>query len=207
MNKRNIAKLEKLVETLKTASPREGYEYILQLQEDDVLEKISDELVKKDFILDPYFACKVIYRDLLPEITLSIADGMYVDMFPYFSDSELELKIIIVGLENELKKIDYELKNNPDADVEELFARKQRLIYFDRCTPCFASHYREFKSGTDYLLKLPVELISKLPGFCEEAPDVWVYNIGNIENVTQLKKKALPVWKAALEVLKSFEEE
>jgi len=41
--------------------------------------------------------------------------------------------------------------------------------------------------------------------FIEEYPEVWVFNIGRVENASQLKKKALPVWNSTLDVLKTFE--
>ena len=223
MNKRNITKLEKLVEKLKNASPKEAYQIIGKFDGKTLWANIRKNLIKKDFTIDPYFARKIIYNVFLPETSLLTADDWCIEMFSYFSEDQLNLKIIVVGykktrssLENKLMKIEQkiaEMKNDPNADNDELLeleancvAMSSRLRVYT--PPSFAEFYRndysEYQKGADHL-KLPANISSKLSGFIEEYPEVWVFNIGRVENASQLKKKALPVWNSTLDVLKTFE--
>jgi len=222
IDKRYLKKIKALVDGLKNASPKEAYQIIDKFDDETLWANIRKNLIKKDFTIDPYFASKIIYNVFLPETALLTADGWCIEMFSYFSEDQLNLKIIVVGykktrssLENKLMKIKQkiaEMKNDPNADNDELLE-----LYADRAAirarlsispPSFAefyrNHYSEYQKGADHL-KLPANISSKLSGFIEEYPEVWVFNIGRVENASQLKKKALPVWNSTLDVLKTFE--
>lgn len=223
IDKRYLKKIEALVDGLKNASPKEAYPIIDKFDDETLWANIRKNLIKKDFTIDPYFASKIIYNVFLPETALLTADDWCIEMFSYFSEDQLNLKIIVVGdkktlssLENKLMKIKQkiaEMKNDPNADNDELLdleadraAISARLGVY---TPpsfaeCYRRYYSEYKKGADYL-KLPANISSKLSGFIEEYPEVWVFNIGRVENASQLKKKALPVWNSTLDVLKTFE--
>lgn len=221
IDKRYLKKIEALVDGLKNASPKEAYQIIYKFDGETLLANIRKNLIKKDFTIEPEFARKIIYNVFLPETALLTADGLCIEMFSYFSEDQLNLKIIVVGnkktlspLENKLMKIKQkiaEMENDPNADNDELLE-----LYADRAaisarfyTPpsfaeCYRRYYSEYQKGADHL-KLPANISSKLSGFIEEYPEVWVFNIGRVENASQLKKKALPVWNSTLDVLKTFE--
>ena len=222
IDKRYLKKIEALVDGLKNASPKEAYQIIYKFDGETLWANIRKNLIKKDFTIDPYFASKIIYNVFLPETALLTADGWCIEMFSYFSEDQLNLKIIVVGnkktlspLENKLMKIKQkiaEMKNDPNADNDELLELEaNRAAIRARLSispPSFAEFYRndysEYQKGADHL-KLPANISSKLSGFIEEYPEVWVFNIGRVENASQLKKKALPVWNSTLDVLKTFE--
>ena len=222
IDKRYLKKIEALVDGLKNASQKEAYQIIDKFDDETLWANIRKNLIKKDFTIDPYFASKIIYNVFLPETALLTADGWCIEMFSYFSEDQLNLKIIVVGykktlssLENKLMKIKQkiaEMKNDPNADNDELLELEaNRAAIRARLSispPSFAEFYRndysEYQKGADHL-KLPANISSKLSGFIEEYPEVWVFNIGRVENASQLKKKALPVWNSTLDVLKTFE--
>lgn len=221
IDKRYLKKIEALVDGLKNASPKEAYQIIYKFDGETLLANIRKNLIKKDFTIEPCFASKIICN-VFPETALLTADGWCIEMFSYFSEDQLNLKIIVVGykktwssLENKLMKIKQkiaEMKNDPNADNDELLELEaDRAAISARLgisPPSFAEFYRnyycEYQKGADYL-KLPANISSKLSGFIEEYPEVWVFNIGRVENASQLKKKALPVWNSTLDVLKTFE--
>ena len=104
MNKRNIAKLEKLVEKLKTASPRAAYNAVCKLSDEDIFNNILHDLVKENFTIDSGIARSIIYNDLPSMVLLEIC-GMYeVEIFYYFSDDDLELKIVVAGKKQKNKR-------------------------------------------------------------------------------------------------------
>ena len=70
MNKRNITKLEKLVEKLKNATPRSAYNAVCKLSDEDIFSNILHNLVKDDFTIDPGIARSIIYEDLSSDIFL-----------------------------------------------------------------------------------------------------------------------------------------
>lgn len=223
IDKRYLKKIEALVDGLKNASPKEAYQIIDKFDGETLWANIRKNLIKKDFTIDPYFASKIIYNVFLPETALLTADGWCIEMFSYFSEDQLNLKIIVVGykktrssLENKLMEIKQkiaEMKNDPNADNDELLELKANcaalsarlgIRYNPSFAKCYRSYYSEYQKGADHL-KLPANISSKLSGFIEEYPEVWVFNIGRVENASQLKKKALPVWNSTLDVLKTFE--
>ena len=222
IDERYLKKIEALVDGLKNASPKEAYQIIDKFYDGTLWANIRKNLIKEDFTIDPNFASNIIYNVFLPETALFTADGLCIEMFSYFSEDQLNLKIIVVGykktlssLENKLMKIKQkiaEMKNDPNADNDELLELEaNRAAISARLgihPPSFAEFYRnyysEYKKGADHL-KLPANISSKLSGFIEEYPEVWVFNIGRVENASQLKKKALPVWNSTLDVLKTFE--
>ena len=227
MNKRNIAKLEKLVEKLKTASPREAYNAVCKLSDEDIFNNILHDLVKENFTIDSGIARSIIYNDLPSMVLLEIC-GMYeVEIFYYFSDDDLELKIVVAGKKqkkqnnkysSELAKKMQELKrmeSDSDADVDKLLELKSEVAAIrarhkvQEHIPRFswASDYREWGEIEDFEGCLPPDIISKLSDFKEESSGLWTLSFGKIKNITQFKKEVLPVWNATLEMLKSFEEE
>ena len=227
MNKRNIAKLEKLVEKLKTASPRTAYNAVCKLSDEDIFNNILHDLVKENFTIDSGIARSIIYNDLPSMVLLEIC-GMYeVEIFYYFSDDDLELKIVVAGKKqkkqnnkysSELAKKMQELKrmeSDSDADVDKLLELKSEVAAIrarhkvQERIPRFswASDYREWGEIEDFEGCLPPDIISKLSDFKEESSGLWTLSFGKIKNITQFKKEVLPVWNATLEMLKSFEEE
>ena len=227
MNKRNIAKLERLVEKLKTASPREAYNAVCKLSDEDIFNNILHDLVKENFTIDSGIARSIIYNDLPSMVLLEIC-GMYeVEIFYYFSDDDLELKIVVAGKKqkkqnnkysSELAKKMQELKrmeSDSDADVDKLLELKSEVAAIrarhkvQEHIPRFswASDYREWGEIEDFEGCLPPDIISKLSDFKEESSGLWTLSFGKIKNITQFKKEVLPVWNATLEMLKSFEEE
>ena len=227
MNKRNIAKLEKLVEKLKTASPRAAYNAVRKLSDEDIFNNILHDLVKENFTIDSGIARSIIYNDLPSMVLLEIC-GMYeVEIFYYFSDDDLELKIVVAGKKqkkqnnkysSELAKKMQELKgmeSDSDADVDKLLELKSEVAAIrarhkvQERIPRFswASDYREWGEIEDFEGCLPPDIISKLSDFKEESSGLWTLSFGKIKNITQFKKEVLPVWNATLEMLKSFEEE
>ena len=227
MNKRNIAKLEKLVEKLKTASPRAAYNAVCKLSDEDIFNNILHDLVKENFTIDSGIARSIIYNDLPSMVLLEIC-GMYeVEIFYYFSDDDLELKIVVAGKKqkkqnnkysSELAKKLQELKrmeSDSDADVDKLLELKSEVAAIrarhkvQERIPRFswASDYREWGEIEDFEGCLPPDIISKLSDFKEESSGLWTLSFGKIKNITQFKKEVLPVWNATLEMLKSFEEE
>ena len=227
MNKRNIAKLEKLVEKLKTASPRAAYNAVCKLSDEDIFNNILHDLVKENFTIDSGIARSIIYNDLPSMVLLEIC-GMYeVEIFYYFSDDDLELKIVVAGKKqkkqnnkysSELAKKMQELKrmeSDSDADVDKLLELKSEVAAIrarhkvQEHIPRFswASDYREWGEIEDFEGCLPPDIISKLSDFKEESSGLWTLSFGKIKNITQFKKEVLPVWNATLEMLKSFEEE
>ena len=227
MNKRNIAKLEKLVEKLKTASPRAAYNAVCKLSDEDIFNNILHDLVKENFTIDSGIARSIIYNDLPSMVLLEIC-GMYeVEIFYYFSDDDLELKIVVAGKKqkkqnnkysSELAKKMQELKrmeSDSDADVDKLLELKSEVAAIrarhkvQERIPRFswASDYREWGEIDDFEGCLPPDIISKLSDFKEESSGLWTRSFGKIKNITQFKKEVLPVWNATLEMLKSFEEE
>ena len=227
MNKRNIAKLEKLVEKLKTASPRAAYNAVCKLSDEDIFNNILHDLVKENFTIDSGIARSIIYNDLPSMVLLEIC-GMYeVEIFYYFSDDDLELKIVVAGKKqkkqnnkysSELAKKMQELKrmeSDSDADVDKLLELKSEVAAIrarhkvQEHIPRFswASDYREWGEIEDFEGCLPPDIISKLSDFKEESSGLWTRSFGKIKNITQFKKEVLPVWNATLEMLKSFEEE
>ena len=226
MNKRNIAKLEKLVEKLKTASPRAAYNAVCKLSDEDIFNNILHDLVKENFTIDSGIARSIIYNDLPSMVLLEIC-GMYeVEIFYYFSDDDLELKIVVAGKKqkkqnnkysSELAKKMQELKrmeSDSDADVDKLLELKSEVAAIrarhkvQEHIPRFswASDYREWGEIEDFEGCLPPDIISKLSDFKEESSGLWTLSFGKIKNITQFKKEVLPVWNATLEMLKSFEE-
>jgi hypothetical protein len=227
MNKRNIAKLEKLVEKLKTASPRAAYNAVCKLSDEDIFNNILHDLVKENFTIDSGIARSIIYNDLPSMVLLEIC-GMYeVEIFYYFSDDDLELKIVVAGKKqkkqnnkysSELAKKMQELKrmeSDSDADVDKLLELKSEVAAIrarhkvQEHIPRFswASDYREWGEIEDFEGCLPPDIISKLSDFKEESSGLWTLSFGKIKSITQFKKEVLPVWNATLEMLKSFEEE
>lgn len=227
MNKRNIAKLEKLVEKLKTASPRAAYNAVRKLSDEDIFNNILHDLVKENFTIDSGIARSIIYNDLPSMVLLEIC-GMYeVEIFYYFSDDDLELKIVVAGKKqkkqnnkysSELAKKMQELKrmeSDSDADVDKLLELKSEVAAIrarhkvQEHIPRFswASDYREWGEIEDFEGCLPPDIISKLSDFKEESSGLWTLSFGKIKSITQFKKEVLPVWNATLEMLKSFEEE
>ena len=227
MNKRNIAKLEKLVEKLKTASPRAAYNAVCKLSDEDIFNNILHDLVKENFTIDSGIARSIIYNDLPSMVLLEIC-GMYeVEIFYYFSDDDLELKIVVAGKKqkkqnnkysSELAKKMQELKgmeSDSDADVDKLLELKSEVAAIrarhkvQERIPRFswASDYREWGEIEDFEGCLPPDIISKLSDFKEESSGLWTLSFGKIKNITQFKKEVLPVWNATLEMLKSFQEE
>lgn len=227
MNKRNVAKLEKLVEKLKTASPRAAYNAVCKLSDEDIFNNILHDLVKENFTIDSGIARSIIYNDLPSMVLLEIC-GMYeVEIFYYFSDDDLELKIVVAGKKqkkqnnkysSELAKKMQELKrmeSDSDADVDKLLELKSEVAAIrarhkvQEHIPRFswASDYREWGEIEDFEGCLPPDIISKLSDFKEESSGLWTLSFGKIKNIIQFKKEVLPVWNATLEMLKSFEEE
>ena len=227
MNKRNIAKLEKLVKKLKTASPRAAYNAVCKLSDEDIFNNILHDLVKENFTIDSGIARSIIYNDLPSMVLLEIC-GMYeVEIFYYFSDDDLELKIVVAGKKqkkqnnkysSELAKKMQELKrmeSDSDADVDKLLELKSEVAAIrarhkvQEHIPRFswASDYREWGEIEDFEGCLPPDIISKLSDFKEESSGLWTLSFGKIKNIIQFKKEVLPVWNATLEMLKSFEEE
>ena len=227
MNKRNIAKLEKLVEKLKTASSRAAYNAVRKLSDEDIFNNILHDLVKENFTIDSGIARSIIYNDLPSMVLLEIC-GMYeVEIFYYFSDDDLELKIVVAGKKqkkqnnkysSELAKKMQELKrmeSDSDADVDKLLELKSEVAAIrarhkvQEHIPRFswASDYREWGEIEDFEGCLPPDIISKLSDFKEESSGLWTLSFGKIKSITQFKKEVLPVWNATLEMLKSFEEE
>lgn len=227
MNKRNIAKLEKLVEKLKTASPRAAYNAVCKLSDEDIFRNILHDLVKDDFTIDPGIARSIIYEDLSSDIFLENIGAYEVEIFYYFSDDDLELKIVVAGKKqkkqnnkysSELAKKMQELKrmeSDSDADVDKLLELKSEVAAIrarhkvQEHIPRFswASDYREWGEIEDFEGCLPPDIISKLSDFKEESSGLWTLSFGKIKSITQFKKEVLPVWNATLEMLKSFEEE
>lgn len=225
MNKRNIAKLEKLVEKLKTASPRAAYNAVCKLSDEDIFRNILHDLVKDDFTIDPGIARSIIYEDLSSDIFLENTGAYEVEMFYYFSADDLELKIIVAGKKHkkqnnnkspELVRKEQELKrmeSTPNANADELLElmseiaamRARNRVRKPRFS--WASDYREWGEIEDFEGCLPPDIISKLSDFKEESSGLWTLSFGKIKNITQFKKEVLPVWNATLEMLKSFEEE
>lgn len=225
MNKRNIAKLEKLVEKLKTASPRAAYNAVCKLSDEDIFRNILHDLVKDDFTIDPGIARSIIYEDLSSDIFLENIGAYEVEMFYYFSADDLELKIIVAGKKHkkqnnkkspELVRKEQELKrmeSTPNANADELLElmseiaamRARNRVRKPRFS--WASDYREWGEIEDFEGCLPPDIISKLSDFKEESSGLWTLSFGKIKNITQFKKEVLPVWNATLEMLKSFEEE
>ena len=227
MDKRNIAKLEKLVEKLKTASPRAAYNAVCKLSDEDIFNNILHDLVKENFTIDSGIARSIIYNDLPSMVLLEIC-GMYeVEIFYYFSDDDLELKIVVAGKKQkkqnnkysgELAKKMQELKrmeSDSDADVDKLLELKSEVAAIrarhkvQEHIPRFswASDYREWGEIEDFEGCLPPDIISKLSDFKEESSGLWTLSFGKIKNITQFKKEVLPVWNATLEMLESFEDE
>ena len=208
MNKRNIAKLEKLVEKLKTASPRAAYNAVCKLSDEDIFNNILHDLVKENFTIDRGIARSIIYNDL-PSVVLLEICGMYeVEIFYYFSDDDLELKIVVAGKKqkkqnnkysSELAKKMQELKrmeSDSDADVDKLLDLKIEVAVIharhkvQERTPRFswASNYREWGEIEDFEGCLPPDIISKLSDFKEESSGLWTLSFGKIKNITQIKK-------------------
>ena len=177
MNKRNIAKLEKLVEKLKTASPREAYNAVCELEGVDILHDILEDALKEDFSIAPSHARFFFCNDRQYFVC-----GMYdIEMFYHFSsDDDLELKIVVAG---QKQKTDEHMPKGTLADAYSFGIYKKR------------------KGG------LPTDIISKLSDFTEESSGFWARSFGKIKNISQFEKEVLPVWNATLEMLKSFEEE
>ena len=112
IDKRYLKKIEALVDGLKNASPKEAYQIIDKFYDGTLWANIRKNLIKEDFTIDPNFASNIIYNVFLPETALLTADGLCIEMFSYFSEDQLNLKIIVVGnkktwspLENKLMKI------------------------------------------------------------------------------------------------------
>jgi hypothetical protein len=225
MNKRNIAKLEKLVEKLKTASPRAAYNAVCKLSDEDIFRNILHDLVKDDFTIDPGIARSIIYEDLSSDIFLENIGAYEIEMFYYFSADDLELKIIVAGKKHkkqnnnkspELVRKEQELKrmeSTPNANADELLElmseiaamRARNRVRNPRFS--WASDYREWGEIEEFGGCLPAYIISKLSDFKEESSGLWTLSFGKITSITHFKKEVLPVWNSTLEMLKSFEEE
>lgn len=227
MNKRNIAKLEKLVEKLKTASPRAAYNAVCKLSDEDIFRNILHDLVKDDFTIDPGIARSIIYEDLSSDIFLENIGAYEVEMFYYFSADDLELKIIVAGKKhkkqnnkksNELVRKEQELKrmeSTPNANADELLELRSEIAAMraknrvQECMPRFswASDYREWGEIEEFGGCLPAYIISKLSDFKEESSGLWARSFGKVKNITQLKKEVLPVWNATKKIIESYGEE
>ena len=187
MNKRNITKLEKLIEKLKTATPRNAYKAVCKLSDEDIFSNILHDLVKDDFTIDPEIARSIIYEDLSSDIFLENIGAYEVEMFYYFSVDDLELKIIVAGNKHkkqnnqkstELVRKEQELKrmeSTPNANADELLElmseiaamRARNRVRKPRFS--WASDYREWGEIEDFEGCLPPDIISKLSDFKEES--------------------------------------
>ena len=176
MNKRNIEKLEKLVEILKTASPREAYNVVCELEGVDILHDILEDALKEDFSIAPLHA-----RFLFCNDRQYFVCGMHdIEMFYHFSsDDDWELKIVVAGQKQEPNE------HMPEGTLVRAYS---------------SGINKKRKVG------LPTDIISKLSDFTEESSGFWVRNFGKIKNITQFEKEVLPVWIATVEMLESFEE-
>ena len=227
MNKRNITKLEKLVEKLKNATPRSAYNAVCKLSDEDIFSNILHDLVKDDFTIDPGIARSIIYEDLSSDIFLENIGAYEVEMFYYFSADDLELKIIVAGKKhkkqnnkknNELVRKEQELKrmeSTPNANADELLELMSEIAAMrarnrvQECMPRFswASDYREWGEIEEFGGCLPAYIISKLSDFKEESSGLWARSFGKVKNITQFQKEVLPVWNATKKIIESYGEE
>ena len=176
MNKRNITKLENLVEKLKNANYQEAYNTACNLINEDILNNILDDLIKEDFSIAPSHASFFFCNNL----ESFVVGKDYIEIFYYFSKDDLELKIVVAGIKYKTDK------SVPMGTIMDIYRRW-----------CCIENFEE---------SLPPNIVSNLSNFKEESSGVLVCSMGKIKNFAQFKKEVIPVWNATLEILKSFEE-
>ena len=187
MNKRYLEKLEKLVEKLKTASDKQAYKIIEELECGEFLGDIRHSIVKNDFSIDPFTANSVMLNLIEYHHSCLLHGGGYLWNF---NDNKIEL-----GFHFDFK------------------CRLTLLVstYKNVEDKCYSMGYHnrtlaEFAEPVILSEEFAVSL-ANLEGFRVKEPGLWVRKFGKIKNLAQFKKEVLPVWNRTFELLKNFAEE
>ena len=192
MNKRNIAKLEKLVEILKTTNNCDAYRIV----ENDIpclLYDIGCSLVANDFKISHYG----------DEVVSLIAQHKQIEHTCHIS--QLGICMEFYNKNNRAKRIELAMRYFHPGRISLLVIMcKKQDDPEDIIFPCYGvkklSCFTELLSITSKMSNM----LAQLDGFIEDEPGVFVRQFSNIQDMSQLQEQVLPVWHETLGVLKSL---
>jgi|GEM_PF-5599868 len=184
MEKKYVAKLEEIVEKLRTADDREAHRILDRLQNGAFLHKAAVSLVKKDFSLDQREAI-VLLAFAIPQdrtgLNVSHGHGFYYSWYNSKVANQVE-KISIAIDCTSLKKVVMQIAHTEHKPTSGL-------------------------NFADFAITPPAELkaiVDGLEGFTEQKPGLWIRPLGEIRNLAQAKRLIKPVWDVVYNAIAPF---
>ena len=192
MNKRNIAKLEKLVETLKTANNCDAYRIV----ENDIpclLYDIGCSLVANDFNISHYG----------DEVVSLIA--LHKQFEHTCHVRHMGICMEFYNKNNRAKRIELAMRYfHPGRILLLVIMCKKKDDPEDIIFPCYGARKLSCFTETLSITSKMRNVLAQLDRFIEDEPGVFVRQFSNIQNLSQLQEQVLPVWLDTLDVLKSL---
>ena len=184
MEKKYVAKLEEIVEKLKTADTREAFRILHRLQYGPFLENAGRSLVKQDFSLNKNKAIILLTHAITQQkhgFTVDLVRGFSI---AWFNSKKRKTKIIFLAIDcSNMKKVEMKIAHTGKHNGS--------LNFDDKVTPPPA----ELKA-----------IVDGLEGFTEQKPGLWIRPLGGIRNLAQAKRLIKPIWDVVYNAIAPFGE-